>query len=63
MLPTQKEAWGKSVSPDVNIQKTPQRTLSAEIGSQSTTDSESSFDFCSLGWQFCRGGRKSHCLN
>jgi hypothetical protein len=30
MLPTQKEAWGKSVSPEVNIQKTPQRTLSAE---------------------------------
>ena len=45
MLPTQKEAWGKSVSPDVNIQKTPQRTLSAEIGSQSTTDSESSSIF------------------
>ena len=45
MLPTQKEAWGKSVSSEVNIQKTPQHTLSAEIGSQSTTDSESSSIF------------------
>ena len=45
MLPTQKEAWDKSVSPEVNLQKTPQRTLSAEIGSQSTTDSESSSIF------------------
>jgi hypothetical protein len=30
MLPSQEEAWGKSVSPEVNIQKTPQRALSAE---------------------------------
>jgi hypothetical protein len=45
MLPTPKRGLGKSVSPEVNIQKTPQRTLSAEIGSQSTTDSESSSIF------------------
>jgi hypothetical protein len=30
MLPSRKEACGKSLSPNVNIQKTPQCTLSAE---------------------------------
>jgi hypothetical protein len=62
MLPTQKEAWGKSVSPEVNIQKT--HSVLSRPKRESVNDGLGiEFDFSSLGWQFCWGGRKSRCLN
>jgi hypothetical protein len=48
MLPTQKEAWGKSVSPEVTIQKTPQRTLSGRNRESVNDGLGIEFDFCSL---------------
>jgi PAS domain S-box-containing protein len=50
MLPSQKEPWGKSVSPELDIQKMPQPTVAAEKASRSNesipaTDAKAAVQF------------------
>ena len=62
MLPTQKEAWGKSLTGSKHSENATAYSLGRNR--ESVNDGLGiEFDFCSLGWQFCRGGRKSRCLN